>query len=394
VGENRGPRAPLSWRNLPRKPEETLLVWTRRWLKLVLVERAGSPFELFSEIRHPVVRAEGRRTARKRLQGIGVCVGLPVVFFLFVSLASPFSRSLLGLDIGYLAGSFCALWPLVMYAGAALATAGAVMEEIEQNTAIQLVLTPIPARPLAAAKILPRVWPYLWGILATLPLYVWAGGTGMLALGRGSDLRMPSPLVIWPLRMIVTGLPGEDWSFQNPLLAVFNGSLMCLFDFTLVWSAALWGTVFAVGERGLLRTSLRLVLHMVVTGVVIGLCLLGGVVVAMLPISCASVMSSSGEPLPLIIGGAVGVLLGLALFGFLWWKVVLCRPADETLTVFQAFDRLANEEFNVGLPRWVEGAVERGAAHAGMQPRRSADGPPTARLVPGADRRGKSPPSK
>ncbi len=391
---------PLNWRNLPRERGETLPSWFRRWLKTVLVERAGSPFELLSEIRHPVVRAEGRRTAAKRRRSTAFCTIVPlalapVIFAYWLTtweLQGSSGRGIYMLEAGWFAGLFCAFWPLVMYASAAFNTAGAVMEEIEQETAIQLVLTPVPARPLAAAKILPRMWPYFWGIVAALPLYMMAGWTESYALDIGSELRVPSPLLVWPLRFFALVLPGAE--MRNPLLGTcLTGPLMCVLDLTLVWTAALWGTVFAVGERGLLRTSLRLVVHLAITSVVIGLCLLGGLVVGAVPMSCAAAAVTPGDRLPLVLGAVVGTTLGLALFGFLWWKLVLCRPADETLTVFQAFDRLANEEFSVGLPKWVEGSVDRGPQARGLS-LPSAAGPPVARRVPDPPRGPGEPPSK
>jgi len=374
---------PIKWKELPKQSGESLLAWLRRFLGFFLIHRAGSPFELLAERRHALVGAEARRTKRKRLAATGVCAGVPLVAFVACALLSSANSgsgySRLDTVVGQVVGLFVSFWPLVCYLGAALTSAGAVMEEIEQETALQLVLTPIPARPLAAAKILPRVRPYLWGVVALLPLYVWAGATTPMAIGPRGDIAVPSPLIFWPLRMATIFY--EDWDLTHPLMGcLVSGPLMCLFDATLVWTAALWGAVFAVGSRGLLRTAARLALHVFLTSLVVCLCLLGGLVAAMLPASCASVFSQGQDPAPLIIGAILGVALGLLVFGFLWWRVILCRPAEEVLTAFQAFDRLANEEFNVGLPRWVEGAVKRGAMGAGLKP-------PIARVVP-PDRRG------
>jgi hypothetical protein len=374
-------RGPLNWKPLPRKPGESLVDWSRRWLGHVLVHRPGSPFELLAERKHAVVRAETRRTRKPRVRQTVFCVGLPllcslVASALFLSLMGPGGTgpdSVFLTELGRLVGAFCGAWPLVMYLGAALASSGAVMEEIRQETALQLVLTPVPARPLAAAKILPRVRPYLWGILAALPLYAWAGAAEPLAIGGESEVVGPSPLLVWPLRMFVIFF--EDWRLQNPVMGLlFSGPLMCAMDMTLVWTAALWGAVFAIRERGLLRMAARLAAHLVLTSVLVGLCMLGGMIAGILPVSCAAVMGSydHSSDIPLVIGVVIGSILGLALFGFLWWKLVLCRPADEVLTSFQAFDRLANEEFNVGLPRWVESG-------RGGPGRWSA---PPARLIP------------
>ncbi|MHC4914806.1 MAG: hypothetical protein ACYTGB_04885 [Planctomycetota bacterium] len=314
-----------------------------RWL----FKRAGSPFELLAERRHPVVRAEMRRTARRRLSALAFCVGLPLLLFVVGALlgASRMTADALGIVVCF--------WPLVMYVGAALACAGAVMEEIEQETALQLVLTPVPARPLAAAKVLPRVQPYLWGIVAALPLYCLMGSSRPLLI----DNSVPNPLMVWPLRTVAPFVGG--WSAAAGVLGVLVvGPTMCALDLVMIWAGAQWGAVFAIRGRGLLRTAASLAWHLLIQSAVVGLCLLGGVVVGMLPVSCAAAITSR-DKLSVGLGVALGTVLGLGLFGFLLWRVMLCRATEEVLTAFQAFDRLANEEFSLGLPRWVERAGGR-----------------------------------
>jgi hypothetical protein len=318
-----------------------------RWL----FKRAGSPFELLAERRHPVVRAEMRRTARRRRASLAFCAGLPPVLFLLglVLGNSGFAVDALGI--------FVCFWPLVMYVGSALSCAGAVMEEIEQETALQLVLTPVPARPLAAAKVLPRVQPYLWGIIAALPLYCLLGSSEPLLI---RDSPVPNPLLVWPLRTVAPFVGG--WTAApGPMGVLVVGPAMCALDLLMIWAGAQWGAVFAIRGRGLLRTAASLVWHLLVQGAVVGLCLLGGVVVGMLPVSCAAAVSSRGAG-AMFLGVALGSILGLGLFAFLLWRVMLCRATEEVLTAFQAFDRLANEEFSMGLPRWVEGAAKRAAS--------------------------------
>ncbi len=341
-----------------RRPREDWLGWQRRRLAWWLSRRAGSPFELLAERRHPLVRAELRRTRRGRRIAAAVCAAIPLLLFLLALVTFPnrYVRdddmggydlwpSLMGLPIGL----FVCFWPLVMYLGAAWSAAGAVTEEIDGDTALQLTLTPIPARPLAAAKILPRVRPYLWGILAALPLYMWVGGSEPFIIGIA-----PTPLVLWPLRSFAP-LWAMNWRLEASGAGVLGiGPLMCLTDLSLVWAAALWGAAFAIRERSLLRVALRLAVQIFLTAIVVGLCLLGGLVLGLLPLSCVTIFGEVGEGVVLVAGLSLAVLAGGAFFAFLWWQTLLRRPADEVLTAFQAFDRLANEEFRLVALPWRE----------------------------------------
>jgi hypothetical protein len=249
--------------------------------------------------------------------------------------------------------AFAGLWPLAMYLGAAISAASAVTEEIELETALQLVLTPVASRPLAAAKILPRVRPYLWGIVAALPLYALVGSSSGL-LGEGV---IPLPTLVWPFRLVAP-LVYQGEMKLSALGILVIAPLMCILDMSLVWAAAHWGAVFAIRHRRLLPTVVHLIIHLPLTAAAAGLCVIGAGLAAMLPVSCAIAGSGSGSELFAGLCIAAGVLAGTATLAFLWWHVVLVRPAEEALTAFQAFDRLANAEFDVGIPRWVETKVQ------------------------------------
>jgi hypothetical protein len=58
------------------------------WPRLAwwLLERPGSPLELLAERRHPIVRAEMRRTRRTRLISGAVFVALPLLAFVLTAL--------------------------------------------------------------------------------------------------------------------------------------------------------------------------------------------------------------------------------------------------------------------------------------------------------------------
>ena len=103
------------------------------------------------------------------------------------------------------------------------------------------------------------------------------------------------------------------------------------------------------------------------------LALLGGMVVGMLPMACAGLFSAPGGEVAMAIGVALAVLLGTAFFAFLWWQTLLRRPADEALTAFQAFDRLANEEFRLVALPWREQPVS--GEPVTWQPETGSEGP-------------------
>jgi hypothetical protein len=338
-----------------RRDGEGRLAWRLRWWGWWLARRPGSPFELLAEFRHPVVRAELRRTRAGRLRVTAVCVGLPLLVFLLVFAARTggLLMSSLGGALQVPVALLVCFWPLVMYLGAALAAAGAVSQEIDQDTALQLVLTPVPARPLAAAKVLPRALPYMWGIVAALPAYAAAGSSPVLLL-KGI---FPSPLAVWPLRTVaVLGAAGNAWRLgSTPAGCLLIAPLMCLFDLAAVWTAAQWGAILAIRGRGLLRVAAGLVGNLFLTTAAVGLCALAGFIAGALPASCAVEFSSAthGE-LGFTIAAAVGILVGASVFTMLYWRTVLRRAGEEVLTAFQAFDRLANPEFSPGLPRWAQ----------------------------------------
>jgi len=312
---------------------ERLLLWFRRMLP--------APFELLKDRGHALVRAEFRRTRLGRWAGSVLCVLPPLLVLEFLVLANRASNQKLG-AIGYtLAGMTVCFWPLVMFTGAALASAMAVLAERSQDTAAQIVLTAMPKRALAAAKVLPYVGPFLWGSLAAVPLYMAAGSSGVF-LSAGFA---PTPLVVWPLRSFAAfAMPWSlciDFSPEGYLA----GALMGLTDLGAVWMAAHWGAGLAVRMGRLPLVGWRLTRQLGRTLLVYAAYALSGYViflVSFMAITMIGDVSHQAEG----IAARVAFLPAAAGFLFLWWIYPLADASSSALEDFAWFDWLAMDEFD------------------------------------------------
>lgn len=311
----------------------------RRTLKELLFRSPGSPFELFLEYRHPLVRAEFRRTRKARRVQAAFLVGTPLAALLASLLLMPLEPVLTAVTASW----FAALWPAVLMTGAALATAGAINEEMEQETALQLVLTPLPARPLTAAKVLPRLMPFVLGAAAAVPVCVLACACECF-LGDGSA---PTPLLVWPCRMLAVFFPANVVGFSL-LSAGAAAVAMCCTDVLLVWLAALGGVRVAIRHRRRLRTVMAL-------PVLLGRLALLSLLATILG---SALVSAVGLPLiyavdnPAFARAAAAFLtipIGTTAFMLAMWGLALNRASLAALGAMQAFDRLANEEYGFPL---------------------------------------------
>lgn len=339
-------------RELPRAGEhsrarldglERLLIWLRRTLP--------GPFELLSERRHPLVRAEARRTRKWRWVATAFCVLPPLAVLKLVPLADFETNEALAKAILVLTAAFVCFWPLVMFTAAALASAAAVLAERAQDTAGQIVLTGVPKRALAAAKVLPHVLPFLLGSLAALPLYMTVGASGPFL----ADGAVPTPLIVWPLRMLAAfGMP---WYLRVELTTAGGavGVVMALTDLGAVWMAAHWGAGLAVRLGSLPRVGWRLAKQLGVTAVVYGVYAAAGFATFMTSGLACLVVSNDHA----VVVVAAGLTLACAVFLFLWWVYPLGDAAFTTLEDFAWFDWLAMDEFDPrrrerGLPMWQD----------------------------------------
>ncbi len=297
----------------------------------------GGPFELISERHHPIVRIESRRVAgRNRILRI-LMVLPPIVFSitvlaLLLFLGEQFGDLFSGNMSSWFRGAFVvylALWPLICFVGAAISTSGAVLEEISSNTAMQMVLTPLPARPLAAAKILPRVKPFLLGIFCSLPIYIFC------------SIFVLTVALPWPLRMFL--LFGDFRGDGSPwFYGIVLGLGMGLMDLLIVWCGALWGAASAIAYRSLLKVIVYMGWRLALLGFQVTFCTLP----ALIPTGLVYFATQGGGGT--IFGSLLGILglsLYFAILVALMWIVILENQAQRVLLAFQGFDRLANVEF-------------------------------------------------
>jgi hypothetical protein len=286
----------------------------------------GGPLELLASANHPLVRATmtSTRAWRRRLTsfnaGAALLVGAVAVT---VESVDPSVAAVV-------VGLFISAWPLVMLLGGALRAASRVVAERTEGTALQLVLTPLEKRPIAAAMVLPHAGPFLWGILATLPLYVWAGG-GQTRFGF-----MPPPWIFWPFRF--GAIPYLQLEFTT--VGVICGAVMCLTDLALVWAAVHWGAAYAVRLASLAPLAFYLVWRLVFTALVFAF-FYGGFSVLVGGASLA--FTTVDAPLLYLLVSLVCAFVAWAV----WWKFLLPRTVRLTLEEFGHFDRLADEEFEV-----------------------------------------------
>jgi hypothetical protein len=305
------------------------------------VDVVAGPLELIHERGHALVRAAMISTRRWRLKTSALCVGLPAVVFV-AALALSLSRA--GRPAaGWVAGAFACVWPLIAFLGAALGAGGAVVAERQDATAVQLVLTPVGKRAIAASKVLPAALPYVLGVVAALPVYVLAGGAEPLVAREA----IPTPLLLWPLRMVAPIL-----GFGPPVFNVATAATglgMCLTDLLLVWAAAHWGAAYGVrlGEFPLLAVGM--LWRLGITALYLLGCLLGvGGATAALYFTFGVVLSIFSQTLALVL--VIG--LGMLAFVWLWKRYCLIWPVRMVLGEFTHFDELVQDDFR---PRPLRG---------------------------------------
>lgn len=302
---------------------ERLRAWARR--------AAVGPLELLSGRRHPMVRAEMRRARRANLVAGIACAVAPLLACAAAALAAAPSP-VLSTSGRIFSAVFVALWPVVLLTGAAMRSAGAVLAEREDDTAIQIVLTLMPKSAIAAAKVVPHAVPFLWSAVATLPLYSLVGEQ-LLFHGE----RWPAVASVWPLRLL--GL--TDWEAPADFTArgFALGALMSLTDAGLVWMAAHWGAALAVRTGSLVQVILRLAGRLLLLGLLFlfyhGAACMGYLLVLNI---CAFLPDR-------IVRDAPTLWFSLPFFLALWWLYPLGDAGRSTLSAFAWFDWLAMDQF-------------------------------------------------
>ena len=322
----------------------------------IIRDAAAGVRSLLAESGRPLVRAQMRHTRKARQKIMLAAVAVPLLilgFFLAAAyservedyaalswppFAGPFS-------LAGLVGMFLCLWPLALFLVAGLRAASSVLAEREQHTAIQLVLTPIAMREVAAAKILPHLRPFLWGVFAALPLYLAAGSSEALYMERHDSPF--SPLALWPLRVLAAANL-EGWRLDFTPAGLGVGLVMCLGDLAMVWAAAHWGAAFAVRHRSIAGTALSLAWRLLVAAAAC----LGYWLLALIPwaIFASLVTDSCRDTLgfiPVLKGMLefIAVLGQLAVLGLLWWLWPVRGSVRAALREFSGFDGLVDEEY-------------------------------------------------
>jgi hypothetical protein len=286
--------------------------------------------------RHFLVRAEARCTRRGRRTATAFCVGAPLLVMILAVLVYGAGGTLAGWDevqswTSAAAFSFVCCWPLLMVMGAALSTSMAVLAERSGEIALQIVLTPVSGDAIAAAKILPRVRPFLWGVAAALPLYLWAGGSETLTFG-GLGLNPLAFPLLRPLALLAPGGPTPTHSLGGWIGGIF----MLLADAGTVWAAAHWGACYAVWLGNLTGTMLFLAWRFFYQSLTFSMW--------WLPFSTCLLASRSGDP---ALGALAVSFQGFALLALLWffpWR----GATQMTLEEFSRYDRLADDDFRPG----------------------------------------------
>jgi hypothetical protein len=324
-----------------RAPHSFDFARTRSLAARVARAEAG-PLELLSERDHPLARAEAIRSGQRLKLLRCACLAVPLGAFAALLAATRIPAQYPAetrRQLAAVAGYFACYWPTVMFLAASLGAAGAVIAERVDGTAAQLVLTPISRRTLAGAKIVPHAVPCLLGIVACLPLYVWGGCNEFFFVG---DRAIPTPLVVWPLRMLTPLGGGWDpslWPRAIPL-----GALMCFADAAAVWTAAHWGSIYGLRLGGVTAAAV----HAVARAGTTGLRMLGCYAPAALTYSVLMLTNVAfgkagmlgAVPPALAIVGAAAVLVILLRF------LVVCPAVRAALDEFAYFDRLAAVRFD------------------------------------------------
>jgi hypothetical protein len=320
-------------------PRELPADWAARRSRDISRGNRFSPFLLLSYRQHPLVVAHLTSTRKRALAATIACLAVPLLALVavLVSMALPGRVP----AMAYLAGVFLCVWTLFMFLGAAMASASSTVAERDSGTAIQLVLSRIGRRPIAAAKVLPFAPVFTAGVLAALPLYLLIGGSGCLMIGGN----VPAFWMFWPWRLLALG--ASDWQLQLSPLGVLLGLVACLSDACAVWAAAHWGAGLAVRMGSMILSAVNLVTCVLKYALFViaawGLCvMIGGAVTVGLNML---VHLSVGEDMPTGVARIWGSLWGAAGYCAGCWIFLRASPVRYVLTGFEHFDRLADEEF-------------------------------------------------
>ncbi len=227
-------------------------------------------------------------------------------------------------------------WPAAMIGCAAIRSFVAAREERSGETACQLVLTPMPRRIVAAAKVLPYVSPQLLGILALLPVYALSGAGGMLSVNG-----VPTPFLVWPFRLFGALDSWRLLAGPSPS-GIPAGVLMCLTDLGWVWVAAHWGAALPLRYPSLSQAAVQFAGR-----ALWACCMFAGYVVGagLLIVLPWALLAACGLPKTGAVMAVASFLLALPV---IWWHVWMRRGVNETLDEYSTFDRLAMEEMEDG----------------------------------------------
>jgi hypothetical protein len=319
--------------------------------------KPANPFLLLKLLPHPFVHAELVRTERKRTATTAVLIGLPLLVLGLALVAGLFVGTAWAPAPGTVVWTFVSFWPLVLVLGVAVRVAGSILDERDGDTADQLVLTPMPRTVLAAAKILPQLVPFLLGVLAALPLYIWAaGGRGILTEGG-----LPRHFTLWPTRMTWgmvspgdTGLDIPDYWPAVSLQSVGPAGFMALTDAIAVWAFAHWAAAGAIQTPKLTRTIVGLfgkACALYFAGyIVMALSGLTGLLLAavdvLIPRQSYGLTATLRPALILALVVAVYVVFMIG-----WCHLLLRLPVRAVLERFAWFDHVAGPEFQPRDPR-------------------------------------------
>jgi len=334
----------IVWKRLRKAPEssrEDLYGDLNDRLRARAEDAGAGVLDMLYELRHPLVRA-AMKTSRRRRAIAGACfAGVPALVFLAAVVLAVDSAT--APAAGWLVGIYACFWPLVAFIGVSLDAGAAVVSEREGHTAAQLVLTPVPKRPIAASKILPAVFPYLVGMLGALPVLILAGSTHPFFFRQS----LPTPLVLWPLRLAA---PFFGCGQITPSVPGFlTGLLMWFTDGITVWAAAHWGAAYGVrlGRTPLVALAMawRLLATLVYLALALAVTCATGLIVFL---TAGSILGLFSPVLAVIVVSAGALWVFIAL----WRRYYLGGPVRVVLTEFTYFDSLARDDFE---PRPLRG---------------------------------------
>ena len=292
-------------------------------------DEAG-PLELAWYWDQPLVRAARTSSRRSARAVAAVCVALPPLVLLLCAVGLGQEAGAFPSFAGMAAGAFLVVWPLLMCLGAAFRSAGRVVAERSGNTALQLVLTPIDKRPIAAAMVVPHAWPFLLGAAAALPL------CALAAAGAEDWGLLAHPLCFWPFRLGAVPFVRLGLDARGAAMGLVAGAA----DVAWVWAAAHWGAAYAVRLASLPGTSLYLAWRFLWTSAAFAVWygLAMGVSIGLWMVE----MFAGG-----ILASALMAAAAAAVVAAFWWSFLLPRAGRLALEEFAHFDRLADEEFEI-----------------------------------------------